>query len=70
MLATTLEEIRLEGKKDGIVKLINAYLIIRFDKASEDFLERFKEIEDIDELERVASQIYRCQDLEEVLKLL
>jgi len=73
MLATTLEEIRLEGKeegiREGIAALIKTYLITRFGEAPEDFLARFKGIEDIDELQKLASQVYRCQDLEEVIKL-
>jgi len=82
MLTTTLDKIREEGirqglekgrkegiekgRKEELVELIRIYLITRFDKAPESLLERLKKVEDIHELERLAPQIYRCQNWDEI----
>ncbi|MFH0924321.1 MAG: hypothetical protein V1872_01595 [bacterium] len=58
-----------EGKREGIIELIRGYLVARFDKIPEDFLEKFKNIKDISKLEKLALQIYKCKNLDEITKL-
>ncbi|MEW5802342.1 MAG: hypothetical protein AB1847_09595 [bacterium] len=82
MLTATLEKIREEGIREGIergiekgrreelAELIRIYLVTRFDEAPADFLEGLKKVQDIQELENLAPRIYKCQNLEEVERLL
>ncbi|MFH0924658.1 MAG: hypothetical protein V1872_03350 [bacterium] len=53
-----------------MVELIKMYLLARFNKASEDFLNRLRGMKKIDELERVAFKIYRCHSIEEIEMLI
>ena len=78
MLSATLDKIRLdsieegkkEGKKEGITELIKIYLMTRFGEAPAELLQKLKRVEKINELERLATKIYNCRDLNEVEKLL
>ncbi|MFH0924657.1 MAG: Rpn family recombination-promoting nuclease/putative transposase [bacterium] len=73
MLATTLEEIEQEGEKKGekkgIVESVKVYLLVRFSQAPEEILIKLKEVDDVEELERLAAQVYRCQNLDEIVRL-
>ena len=82
MLSATLEKIRKKEREEGIEKgiekgrreeiigLLKIYLIARFAEAPEGIMGKLRDREDIQELENLASKIYQCQSLEEIIDTL